>query len=71
MEPPVTSMLQIGAWTVHPASSEIVRDGETVRLEARTLRLLLCLADHAGRVVSIDELLDQVWPGVSVTPDSV
>jgi TolB-like protein len=35
------------------------------------MRLLLCLADHAGEVVSIDDLLDHVWTGVSVTPDSV
>ena len=35
------------------------------------MRLLLCLAEHAGEVVSIDDLLDQVWSGVTVTPDSV
>jgi TolB-like protein len=35
------------------------------------MRLLLCLADHAGEVFSIDDLLDHVWAGVTVTPDSV
>jgi len=35
------------------------------------MRLLLCLAGHAGDVVSVDELLNQVWSGVTVTPDSV
>ena len=35
------------------------------------MRLLLCLAEHAGDVVSIDELLKQVWSGVIVTQDSV
>jgi len=35
------------------------------------MRLLLCLAEHAGEVVSIEELLNQVWPDVSVSPDSV
>lgn len=35
------------------------------------MRLLLCLAEHPGDVVSIDELLEQVWAGVIVTPDSV
>lgn len=35
------------------------------------MRLLLFLAARAGQVVSIDELLDQVWSGVIVTPDSV
>ena len=35
------------------------------------MRLLLCLAEHAGQVVSIDDLLDQVWSDVTVAPDSV
>jgi len=35
------------------------------------MRLLLCLAERAGEVVSIDDLLDQVWSGVVVTQDSV
>jgi len=64
-------MLRIGAWCVNPASSQISRDGETARVEVRTMRLLLCLAEHAGEVVSIDDLLNQVWSGVIVTPDSV
>jgi transcriptional activator of cad operon len=64
-------MLRIGDWCVNPTSCQISRDGETVRLEPRTMRLLLCLAKHAGEVVSIDELLDQIWPDVAVSPDSV
>lgn len=35
------------------------------------MRLLVYLAEHAGEVVSIDELLNHVWSGVIVTPDSV
>jgi len=35
------------------------------------MRLLVCLAERAGEVVSIEELLRQVWPEVSVAPDSV
>ena len=64
-------MLRIGDWRVNPDSGEISRQGHAARLEARTMRLLLCLAEHPGKVVSIDELLDQVWPGVIVTQDSV
>lgn len=64
-------MLRIGAWSVDPATGQISRGGETARLEARTMRLLLCLAEHAGEVVSIDDLIAQVWTGVIVTSDSV
>ena len=63
--------LLVGDWCVSPAAGQISRDGHSVRVEARTMRLLMCLADHAGEVVSIDDLLDQVWAGVIVTPDSV
>jgi transcriptional activator of cad operon len=71
MDQPSGTSLRIGAWRVNPASGQISRQGETVRVEARTMRLLLCLADRAGEVVSIDDLLEQVWTGVIVTPDSV
>ncbi len=64
-------MLRIGEWSVDPALGQISRDGETARLEARTMRLLLCLAEHASEVVSIDDLLTEVWAGVTVTSDSV
>jgi transcriptional activator of cad operon len=65
------AILRIGDWCVNPTSGQISRDGETAQLEVRTLRLLLCLAEHVGEVVSIDDLLKQVWAGVAVSPDSV
>ncbi|HSY82775.1 MAG TPA: winged helix-turn-helix domain-containing protein [Gemmatimonadaceae bacterium] len=61
----------IGDWDVNPTTGQISRNGETVRLEARTMRLLVYLAERAGEVVSIDELLKEVWAGVIVTSDSV
>jgi transcriptional activator of cad operon len=71
MPSPAKTVFQVGAWCVNPATGEISRDGETVRLEARAMLLLECLADRAGEVVSIDELLDRVWTGVIVSQDSV
>ncbi len=35
------------------------------------MQLLVCLAEHAGQVVSIDDLLSEVWGEVSVSQDSV
>ncbi len=71
MQGPINKPLRIGDWCVDPASGQMSRQGKTARLEARTMRLLLCLAEHAGEVVSIDDLLNQVWAGVIVSPDSV
>src|SRR5215469_5246796 len=61
----------IGQWRVDPALDEISRDGETVKLEPRTMQVLVCLAERPGAVVSVNQLLDVVWKDLVVTPDSV
>jgi transcriptional activator of cad operon len=63
--------IRIGAWRVDPALDEISKDGNTVKLEPRTMQLLVCLAEHAGQVLSVEQLLDQVWRDVVVTPNSL
>ena len=49
----------------------MTRNGETTRLELRSMRLLMCLAEGRGQVVNVEELISRVWGGVSVSPDSV
>ena len=71
MQRSTRTMLRIGDWRIDPVSGEMARDGETARVELRTMRLLVCLAEHAGQTVSIDDLLNQVWPDVTVSSDSV
>src|SRR5579859_1501460 len=71
MERSTATVLRIGDWCVNPTSGQISRNGETARVEARTMRLLLCLAAHPGEVVSIGDLLNDVWPDVTVSADSV
>lgn len=66
-----TGMLRIGDWILNPASGEMSRETSTVRLEQRSLQLLMCLVENAGQVLSADEILKQVWPDVIVSPDSV
>jgi TolB-like protein/DNA-binding winged helix-turn-helix (wHTH) protein/Flp pilus assembly protein TadD len=65
------SVVQIGEWMVHPALDSISRGTDTQKLERRTMRLLIYLADSAGTVVSVDRLLNDVWAGVVVEPASV
>lgn len=71
MDQPAHSPFTLGEWSVDPMRGTIARDEGIVRLEPRTMRLLVTLADRAGEVVSADDLLDRVWPNVIVTPDSV
>ena len=61
----------IGRWRVDPALDEISRNGKAVKLEPRTMRVLVSLAERPGEVVSINQLLDVVWKDLVVTPDSV
>src|SRR3569833_4124390 len=63
--------LRIGDWCVEPATGQLSRGRQVVRVEARTLRLLMALAARPGETVGLDELLEGVWAGVIVTPDSV
>jgi TolB-like protein/DNA-binding winged helix-turn-helix (wHTH) protein/Flp pilus assembly protein TadD len=65
------TVLRIGEWRVDPATDEISRGTETHKLEPRTMRVLLYLAAHPRQVVDVHRLLDEVWPGVVVTPGSV
>ncbi|MDR7118552.1 winged helix-turn-helix domain-containing protein [Caulobacter sp. BE254] len=65
------SAFRVGAWSVDPRSGRIARDGESLRVDDRSMRLLVCLAEHAGRTVTIDQLLDEVWAGAVVSQDSV
>jgi TolB-like protein/DNA-binding winged helix-turn-helix (wHTH) protein/Flp pilus assembly protein TadD len=61
----------LGAWRIDPALDEISRDGKTVKLEPRTMRVLVCFAERPGEVVSVNQLLDVVWKDLVVTPYSV
>lgn len=63
--------LRIGAWTVHPALNLLERDARSVRIEPRAMDVLVVLAQHAGSVVSVDELIATVWKGVVVGDGSV
>jgi TolB-like protein/DNA-binding winged helix-turn-helix (wHTH) protein len=70
-KPPHELVLRVGDLRVDPALDEICKDGSTIKVEPRTMRLLVVLAEHAGQVVSVEELLAEVWKDVIVGPDSV
>jgi TolB-like protein/tetratricopeptide (TPR) repeat protein len=65
------SLLRIADLRVDPTLDEICKDGHTIKLEPKSMQLLICLAERAGEVLSVDELLDLVWKNVVVSPDSV
>ncbi len=67
----------VGAWRLHAGTGELQREGdrggppESQRVEPKVAEVLVYLARRAGQVVSRDELLTAVWPGVVVGDDAL
>ncbi len=61
---------KIGDWVLHADLGLLRSDAGEVRLNAKTLHVLLVLLDAGDKAVSRDALLDQVW-GESYPSDSV
>ena len=57
----------VGDWLVRPSLGRIERGAETVRVTPQSMAVLLYLAEAGGRVVSRNELLHRLWPGMTVT----
>ncbi|MEP7155817.1 MAG: winged helix-turn-helix domain-containing protein, partial [Betaproteobacteria bacterium] len=55
-----------GIYRLDIASRSLFRSGEFVPLAPKVAETLLLLVEHAGRVVSKEQLLARVWPGVIV-----
>lgn len=71
MTPLHSAVFCIGDFHVDPALDEISKEGVTTKLEPRAMQLLVCLAERAGQVLSVEQLLDLVWKDVVVSTDSV
>ena len=48
------------------ASEQLLRGSRPIRLRPKTFAVLRYLAEHPGRLVTPDELLAAIWPGVHV-----
>ncbi|MCA3279836.1 MAG: winged helix-turn-helix domain-containing protein [Roseomonas sp.] len=64
--------VRFGGCVLDPARGRLsAPDGTGTVLRAKTLSVLMLLLENAGRAVSQDEILDNVWPDVTVSPGSV
>jgi len=54
-----------------PNRLEVRRDGQITELEPKALRVLFYLLDNRDRVVSKDELIQEVWAGTAVTDNAL
>ena len=67
----VSTRIRIGRWTAIPALNLLESAERSVKIEPRTMNVLAYLASRPGEVVSVDELLTNVWRGVVVGDGSV
>src|SRR5213076_1037734 len=57
----------VGDWTAVPSRNLLARGSAEIRIEPRVMDVLVHLAAHADRIVSKEELIEQVWKTRFVT----
>lgn len=67
----MTATIKIAHWTFSPETGQLENGSDSTRLEHRAAALLDLLAREPGRLVSHAEIIDNVWDGRSVSPNSV
>lgn len=55
------SLYQFGEFTLDPVARVLFRNGEPVHMTRRTAETLLVLVEHAGLVLTKDEIMRAVW----------
>jgi adenylate cyclase len=61
----------VGPWRIDAGTGELQRGSESQRVEPKVAEVLVYLAQRARQVVSRDELLTALWPGVVVGDDAL
>src|SRR5882672_8330680 len=63
--------LQFGPFELSSRERELRREGEVLPLGSRALDILIYLAGRPGEVIAKRELIDHVWPDVTVEEGSI
>jgi predicted ATPase/DNA-binding winged helix-turn-helix (wHTH) protein len=61
-----SEVVSFGPYQVRATERLLVRDGTPIEIGGRALDILIALTDRAGQILSKRELMDLVWPGVTV-----
>ncbi|TCL69449.1 putative ATPase [Rhizobium sp. BK251] len=60
-----------GPFDLAPAERLLARDGTPVPIGGRALDILIALTGRAGQVLSVRELIDLVWPDVTIEESNI
>lgn len=58
-------------WIYNPNELLLIKGDDSISLTPKAAAVLECLLSRTGKIVSREELLEEVWPGLHVTPDLV
>lgn len=61
----------VGESEVRPDERRVMTKGQPAALGARAFDLLMCLIEHRDRVVTKDELMAWIWPGLVVEENNL
>jgi DNA-binding winged helix-turn-helix (wHTH) protein len=67
----VTIAYRFGSLELQPDQRRLLVDGRPVALGSRAFDLLLALVERPGQLVTKNELLDRVWPGLVVEANNL
>jgi TolB-like protein/DNA-binding winged helix-turn-helix (wHTH) protein/tetratricopeptide (TPR) repeat protein len=59
----------LGELRIDPQDGEVTGPGGAEQLDPKVMNVLLLLAEHAGHIVSREDLLSRLWPNAVVTDD--
>ena len=59
----------LGDWRVSPKLNRTSKDGQTVGIKHKSMEVLVLLVDAEGEVLTRNEIMNGVWPGMEVTDD--
>lgn len=67
----LSNLFRVGEWHVDPGSGRIQCKGAEIKLEPKVMSVLLCLAQHPGKVISREALEATVWADMIVGYDAL
>ena len=60
-----------GPFVVDAVKRQLWREGSLVPITSKTFDVLIVLLEHRNHIVSKDELLNRVWPEISVNENNL
>src|SRR5436305_8410018 len=66
MKPHEQATFRFGRFVLVPSERLLLSDGKSIALTGKAFDLLVALVRHAGHLLTKEELLQAVWPGVVV-----